>query len=567
MSASLVTIGALAVQTISIIQQTHELCSSIRDTPRNLRILLEELRLLSTLLSGFKDDVSQSTSSAGREFPTALEYCKHALQSIQAFSTDLDDSIQKAKRGLRHWASFKVTFSEKKLRSYLNRLERAKSMLSLAHQCCMHLRSCESIESCKQFEEKSANSGFNLDKTGTQKRKNVSRKDVSRYNLVFGVLSISWSESTYPEPRSKTGWEGANTKELTLQPNSNWYFQRGFSFLYEHSLGAWHTPLQVAAKCSGSIIVRDRDASDLRLLSNDTENINSKPKRTSEDYLNTLRALVENGGDPMVANFRGDTSLHIHTGAINQFRYLLQQESCIIETSQRDYCGDTIAERHARWYWDEGPERARLAWEHENAQKADFFSYGSGRPPPFPFTSKAFLLHETAGHLRHFVTWNPRDLQSAEYLIRKLIAEDVDVHDVSDEDPEIPRTPLAQIPRITGEVDTTPEGIERESKTAKLAIASWLEALRRAKMDLNAYVREEKEFLRSSGTGNIWQPYCLDDRLQYYVDWEFSVGSDDLPCPVSVQYVFRETPEQPEDVRPAEPVELGIPGAWVEEVN
>lgn len=134
MSASLITIGALAIQTISIIQKTQELCASIRDTPRNLQLLLEELQLLSTLLSGFKNNVSQPLSQG---FPDALEHCKHALRSIQAFSKDLEKTIGSSKHSLRHWASFKMIFTEKKMKSHLNRLERAKSMLSLAHQCCM----------------------------------------------------------------------------------------------------------------------------------------------------------------------------------------------------------------------------------------------------------------------------------------------------------------------------------------------------------------------------------------------------------------------------------------------
>ncbi|KAL8711000.1 MAG: hypothetical protein Q9225_007197 [Loekoesia sp. 1 TL-2023] len=136
LSASAITIGALAVQTISTIQKTYELWSLIKDTPGELRSLLEELRLLSTLLISFKI-ASQPAHCATGVLSTALEYCKHALESIQAFSTDLNKSILKAKRGLRQWAAFKVTFSEKKLKSHLDRLERAKSMLSLAHQCSM----------------------------------------------------------------------------------------------------------------------------------------------------------------------------------------------------------------------------------------------------------------------------------------------------------------------------------------------------------------------------------------------------------------------------------------------
>lgn len=137
MSASIITIGALAVQTVCAFQKTYELCSSIKQTPGDLRLLLEELQLLSLLLNSFRDDGSQPAYDASKGFLSALEHCKHDLESIQAFCTNLEDSIINTKRGLRPWAAFKATLSEKKVKKYLNRLDRAKSMLSLAHQCSM----------------------------------------------------------------------------------------------------------------------------------------------------------------------------------------------------------------------------------------------------------------------------------------------------------------------------------------------------------------------------------------------------------------------------------------------
>lgn len=137
MSASVITICALAAQTVSAFQQTYELCSSIKHTPEDLRLLLEELQLLSMLLSGFEDNASEPTYGAGGGFSTALEHCKHALESIQLFCKDLEDSIFKIKRGMRPWTAFKAMLSEKRVKSYLYRLDRAKSMLFLAHQCCM----------------------------------------------------------------------------------------------------------------------------------------------------------------------------------------------------------------------------------------------------------------------------------------------------------------------------------------------------------------------------------------------------------------------------------------------
>ncbi|KAL9026123.1 MAG: hypothetical protein Q9196_005164, partial [Gyalolechia fulgens] len=222
--------------------------------------------------------------------------------------------------------------------------------------------------------------------------------------------------------------------------------------------------------------------------------------RSSTDYLDTLRVLVENGGDPMIANDDGDTVLHLHTGAAEQFRYLLQQEASVIETSQPDYNGDTIAERHARWYWAEGPKRAELAWEHENAQRRERYGHGSKQPEAFPVTSKTFLLHETNGHLRHFIKQGGGDFESALSLLRKLVAEGVDIHGVLDEGSEDRKTPLAQIPRIVSEVEVGAEGLDRETRITSFAIVMWLKVLEEAHVDLKVYAEEEERLIRSLGT-------------------------------------------------------------------
>ncbi|KAL9602172.1 MAG: hypothetical protein Q9219_002036 [cf. Caloplaca sp. 3 TL-2023] len=695
MSASLITIGALAVQTISIIQKTHELCTSVRDTPDNLRLLLEELHSLSSLLSGFH---LQPTHSAGRELQTALGYCHYALESVKAFSADLERSISSTKSGLRHWASFKVTLSEKKLKRYLDRLERAKSMLSLAHQSCMQsqimdvLRLQEKLlgqpsedarglsgamlnlegmrwpevipragttsapnallyeekmvptngmrtsESCKLNTGGITSCKISPVKHDFDHRKSASRKAIYRYNMFIGTISVCRSRSKQLGLKSGSTPEESNSYELVFQPYSNQYLRLGFSLFSVHSLGAWQhsfrtfsifstndpiwqaspydvtvdgytllhiaaafgrlgicqwllglgvdansaaistwsasdhpfqliqyetgsTPLQLAAKCAGSIDVPVSDTSVVGLPLSSTLGPQSKPNNTSKEYLDTLRALVEYGGDPMMANSHGDTALHLHTGGAEQFRYLLNQEHCSIETGQLNYGGDTIAERHARWYWAEGPNRTILAWEHENAQRQEFHSYRTNTPPPFPISSKSFILHETAGHLRHFITRGGQDFQSALALIRKLITEGVDIHHVSDEDEEHPRTPLAQIPRITEEIEFSREALDKEGQITNRAVEAWLKTLGETNINLEYYFQVEENLLRLSGEGNAWQSYEFDDRWEYCVDWEFRTGNQFI----NIQYGFRSVPEGLEGIqRPAEQdFDPYIPGEWV----
>lgn len=137
MLASVITIAALAVQTLETVRKSHELYSSIQDAPEKLQLLLDELQLLGTLLAGSREIARHIDDQSVGGFLTALKYCKDALESVQAFSTDLKNSILTARPGLRHWVAFKAIVSNKTLKRHLNKLERAKSMLSLAHQMCI----------------------------------------------------------------------------------------------------------------------------------------------------------------------------------------------------------------------------------------------------------------------------------------------------------------------------------------------------------------------------------------------------------------------------------------------
>ena len=88
------------------------------------------------------------------------------------------------------------------------------------------------------------------------------------------------------------------------------------------------------------------------------------------DVLNTIRILIENGGsDPMIIDGHSQTALHYHTGSLEQFKYILNQDYFQVDLLQRDHKGDTISEHHAHWYWLTSHEISRLAWEKEMVGK------------------------------------------------------------------------------------------------------------------------------------------------------------------------------------------------------
>ncbi|KAI4156644.1 MAG: hypothetical protein L6R39_001071 [Caloplaca ligustica] len=270
----------------------------------------------------------------------------------------------------------------------------------------------------------------------------------------------------------------------------------------------------------------------------------------------------------MAVDIHGDTALHLHTGAIEEFQYLLRQKGSVVDCSQVDHTGDTIAERHARWYWARGPERSRLALEHENGQKRLLCGYGSIEPSLVPVTSKTLLLHETVAHLRYFYRNDHQDLQSGLTLIRQLLAEGVDIHCLCNHYSGYSKTPLAQIPRLTGEVDIGPKGLDEESKVTSLIIQAWLGLLRKANVDLDLYIREEEKLIRSKGIDLQWEYYEDNLEWEYCINWDFGTMTDDNPDRISVEYIFRPVSQEsrePDKFLDKEAELDGIPGAWIED--
>ncbi|KAL8762129.1 MAG: hypothetical protein Q9184_001814 [Pyrenodesmia sp. 2 TL-2023] len=616
MSASVITIGALAAQTVSTIQHSHDLYTSIKDAPEHLRSLLEELQLLSRLLTGFDKTVLNTHNASTDGLVTALAYCRDALDSIQAFSTDLENSIHQAKGGLRQWAAFKVTFSEKKLK-HITTVGPRKFEISPPVRLW---------KPNGHFVKTSHGEDTNL------KGKLRRRKDTTRYKTFFGVFILTRIKR---EPTPQDGGDDLEAKELVFRPYANRFLDISFSLLSEGSFGAWRYSLRIfrtfstddpiyiccvmgnlsgvkdlfsekkaspfdvtrdgfsllhiAAAFGNADICRlllaegaDADAAsnsewaseNLRLFEagtktkallpycNDLER--SEQEDRSTGFLDTIRVLVENGGDPMASNTKGDTALHLHTGETQQFEYLLQQEQFVTDCTQLSYDGDTIAERHARWWWSQGPVRARLALEHENTQRGRFCKDKFSNTPPFPITSRTLLLHETARHLRHFFIRDVREFESALQLVQILLREGIGIHSIDDER-LLKNTPMTQIKTIASEVEISLDGLERESQITNFVLHKWLRTLEESGVNLEQYFREEQRLIQTSGMGCQWERYMFDDTWEYRVDWDLGNTVDCSSCSIAVRYNFRPAVEEEGKIEVIEDDWVDVPGAWIEE--
>ncbi|MCJ1478343.1 hypothetical protein MMC13_007021 [Lambiella insularis] len=133
--ASGISIGALAIHIASSVQQILEFWSSVKSAPADVQILLEELELLAEILSTVDKNGADAKSSMRQVSAVkALRCCQNAASCIDAVVRDLTDGFAMP-QGRRYWTAVKAVLKDKRLTKALQRLERAKTLLSLAQQC------------------------------------------------------------------------------------------------------------------------------------------------------------------------------------------------------------------------------------------------------------------------------------------------------------------------------------------------------------------------------------------------------------------------------------------------
>ncbi|MCJ1351109.1 MAG: hypothetical protein MMC33_001091 [Icmadophila ericetorum] len=224
----------------------------------------------------------------------------------------------------------------------------------------------------------------------------------------------------------------------------------------------------------------------------------------------TIQILVEDGeSDPMIANANGDTSLHLHTGSIDQFQYLLDQQLFPLDPFKSNSFGDTVAEYHARGFWPEGPERARLAYERE----LEFFWQRHSRSEiRFPASSQVVLLHELASHLSFHVE-NETAFENSLYLVQTLVMTGANIHAVFRGNPSYGKTPLAMLPTIARELECP--GSEQELKSRAKSLNDifyrWLVVLDEVGINLRTYLEEELRVLSKLKAEDSWEIYEFNE--------------------------------------------------------
>jgi hypothetical protein len=135
--ASGIALGQLADRIIHSIRRLNEFWQSVRDAPRDLKNIVEELEMLGETLLELQNGLGRDRKGIelqGTAAAKCLRYCNKIAIELENTILELQQGLD-SKRAGRHWAAIKAAFRKGAVQDLQQRLERAKSMLVLAINC------------------------------------------------------------------------------------------------------------------------------------------------------------------------------------------------------------------------------------------------------------------------------------------------------------------------------------------------------------------------------------------------------------------------------------------------
>ena len=150
-AAGAIGLAGFALQVVDSANKLRNFCSSVKNIPKDLSILLEEITAFSNLVADLANDEQRNFQSPSlvsapveqQQRPDwqaaviqAIDFCREAAVQLEHVLKDLHYGVQK-KGVCQAMATVKVILREKQVMQGVQRLERAKSLLSLAQQCLL----------------------------------------------------------------------------------------------------------------------------------------------------------------------------------------------------------------------------------------------------------------------------------------------------------------------------------------------------------------------------------------------------------------------------------------------
>jgi hypothetical protein len=146
--ASGISVASLAVQIFDSIQRTKEFCRLVRDVPKDLEYIVDDLSIINGLLPQVDRIASALNTSGSTGLETVLHniedsgdghlliqrsisHCKVAIDALEILVSDLNILLSTNKSLPRRWHSLRAMRRKDEIESVKKDIESAKSTLNL----------------------------------------------------------------------------------------------------------------------------------------------------------------------------------------------------------------------------------------------------------------------------------------------------------------------------------------------------------------------------------------------------------------------------------------------------
>jgi len=128
-AAGVVGVASLAIQLADSVKKLKEFCDSVKNVPTEVKETIEEIELLSSVLTTLDGSITPGATNQ-QDLKKCVDLCRRGIEQISVFAKAFEDRLLSGKRS----AAIKVVFRMEKMKIPMERLERGKATLLLAHQ-------------------------------------------------------------------------------------------------------------------------------------------------------------------------------------------------------------------------------------------------------------------------------------------------------------------------------------------------------------------------------------------------------------------------------------------------
>lgn len=120
---------------ISVVK-LKKLWDEIQDVPEEMNRLMRRLEILKPVLAEMEAEFVQQHHKVYHNSAAnlSIEYCRQAVDDLEALAEDLQMKISAAKRTRRNITKLKVSFKKETIRNYQERIDFALQLMSLSQQ-------------------------------------------------------------------------------------------------------------------------------------------------------------------------------------------------------------------------------------------------------------------------------------------------------------------------------------------------------------------------------------------------------------------------------------------------